>query len=128
VLAQVVIDPTSIVPLVGASGAIAGILGSYLVLFPGVRVRGIIPLGFFTQFAEWPAVIVLALWFGLQLLSGVLSLGANTAGEGGVAFFAHIGGFVVGILITWVFMLMYPQPPADDRREMLYERAQRYRY
>jgi membrane associated rhomboid family serine protease len=128
VLAQVVIDPTSTVPLVGASGAIAGVLGSYLVMFPGVRVRGIIPLGLFSQLAEWPAVMVLALWFGLQLLNGVLLLGVNTAGEGGVAFFAHVGGFVVGIVFTWVFMLIFPQPPADDRREMLYERAQRYRY
>ena len=67
-----------------------------------------------------------ALWFVLQLFNGLLSLGVETGG--GVAFFAHIGGFVAGAVLGWFFMLIVPQPSADLRREMLYERASRYRY
>ncbi|MBN8619543.1 MAG: rhomboid family intramembrane serine protease, partial [Anaerolineae bacterium] len=83
--AQVVIDPTSQIPLVGASGAIAGVLGSYLILFPGVRVRGLILLGYFSRLTEIPALYVLGFWFVLQLFNGVMSLGVVTDG-GGVAF------------------------------------------
>ncbi|MEZ4862813.1 MAG: rhomboid family intramembrane serine protease [Caldilineaceae bacterium] len=122
---QVLIDPSSQIPLVGASGAIAGVLGSYLVLYPSVRVRGLIPLGFFTRLAEWPAWAVLALWFGLQLFYALASLGPQMTG--GVAFFAHVGGFLCGILLTLPLLAM-PQPPATDRYDMLYRRARRYRY
>jgi membrane associated rhomboid family serine protease len=122
--AQVYIDPTSTIPLVAASGAIAGVLGGYLILFPGVRVRGIVPLGRISQLAEWPAYVVLGLWFVLQLVNGFASLGAAQYG-GGVAFFAHIGGFVVGLVLTWIFMQMVPQPPAAQRNRLLYRRAQR---
>lgn len=125
--AQVIIDPTSTIPLIGASGAIAAVLGSYLVLYPGVRVEGIIPLGYFSQLSAWPAWAVLGLWFVLQLFSGVGSLGADAQYGGGVAFFAHIGGFVFGAVITFVFMRLVPQPPADERREMLYDRNPRRR-
>jgi membrane associated rhomboid family serine protease len=97
-LAQVMIAPDSDVPLVGASGAIAAALGTYLVLFPGARVVSIVFLGFFYQLAEVPALIVLGFWFVLQLVSGVASLDAETA-QGGVAFFAHIGGFVMGLAV-----------------------------
>jgi membrane associated rhomboid family serine protease len=127
-MAQVAMDPTSQIPLVGASGAIAGVLGSYLVFFPTVRVRGIIPIGFFGWIAEWPAWVVLLLWFGLQLFSGFASLGVPTGGDGGVAVFAHIGGFVFGAVITLLLMFVVPQPPADERNQMLYERANRYRF
>jgi membrane associated rhomboid family serine protease len=125
VVAQVLIDTSSLIPLVGASGAIAGVLGSYLVLFPNVRVRGLILLGVFSRLAEWPAWVVLALWFGLQLFSGLASLGPQMTG--GVAFFAHIGGFVCGALLTLPLLAM-PQPPTGERYQMLYDRAQRYRY
>jgi membrane associated rhomboid family serine protease len=125
VAAQVLIDPSSTVPMVGASGAIAGVLGGYLVMFPGVKVRGIIPLGRISQIAEWPAVIVLGLWFVLQLFNGVLSLGVETAGGGGVAFFAHIGGFIVGAVLTWLFVQMTAQPAGTDRNQLLYRRSQR---
>jgi membrane associated rhomboid family serine protease len=125
VVAQVLIDTTSLIPLVGASGAIAGVLGSYLVLFPNVRVRGLILLGVFSRLTEWPAWVVLALWFGLQLFSGLASLGPQMSG--GVAFFAHIGGFVCGALLTLPLLAM-PQPPANERYQMLYDRARRYRY
>ncbi|MBZ0300811.1 MAG: rhomboid family intramembrane serine protease [Anaerolineae bacterium] len=125
--AQVLIDPASTIPLVGASGAIAGVLGGYLVMFPGVRVRGIVPLGRISQMAEWPAYLVLGLWFVLQLFNGVTSLGVATASGGGVAFFAHIGGFVVGLVLTLLFMQIAPQPPAAARKELLYARSQRDR-
>ena len=123
---QVLISPDSTIPLVGASGAIAGVLGSYLVLFPGVKVRGIVPLGRVSQMAEWPAWLVLGFWFVLQLISGFGSLGADAA-YGGVAFFAHIGGFITGMVLTWVFTALVPQPPSEARREMLYQRATRQR-
>lgn len=126
VLAQIIIDPYSQIPLVGASGAIAGVLGAYLVLFPGVRVRGLIFLGYFARITELPAWMVLGFWFVLQLLNGFLSLGVQTGG--GVAFFAHIGGFVVGAVMAWVLMLVFPQPSRQKRYEALYDRAQRYRY
>jgi membrane associated rhomboid family serine protease len=126
--AQILISPESPIPLVGASGAIAGVLGSYAILFPGVRVRGIIFLGFFAQAADFPAVLVLGLWFVMQLFNGVASLGVDTASGGGVAFFAHIGGFVAGLVLTWLLMRLIPQPPADERREMLYQRYGRPRY
>ena len=124
VIAQVLIDASSEIPLVGASGAIAGVLGSYLVLFPSVRVRGLILLGLFSRLAEWPAWGVLALWFVIQLFSGFASLGPQM--EGGVAFFAHIGGFVLGALLTLPLLAM-PQPPSNARNQMLYDRAHRYR-
>jgi membrane associated rhomboid family serine protease len=100
-LSQVWIAPHSDVPLVGASGAIAAALGVYFVLWPGARITSLVFLGFFYQLAEVPALFVLGYWFVLQLLSGVTSLGAATA-ESGVAFFAHIGGFVVGMAVGLV--------------------------
>jgi membrane associated rhomboid family serine protease len=123
-LAQVAIEPTSPIVLVGASGAIAGVLGSYFVLFPGVRVRGIVPLFFIGMWAEWPAWLVIGLWFIVQLFNGVASLGVEMSG--GVAFFAHIGGFVLGMVLTWIMILFVPQPAPDFRQQMLYERARRY--
>jgi membrane associated rhomboid family serine protease len=108
VLAQVAIDPRSPVPLVGASGAIAATLGAYLVLFPRARVLSLVFLGFFYQLVEIPAVIVLGLWFVLQLIEGFGSLGASSA-LGGVAFFAHIGGFVAGMVVAWVVKAARPR-------------------
>jgi membrane associated rhomboid family serine protease len=125
--AQILVDPNSPVPLIGASGAIAGVLGGYLILFPGVRVRGIVPLGWASRMAEWPAWVVLGLWFVVQLFNGVISLGVRTGATGGVAFFAHTGGFVAGLVLTWMFMKVFPQPPSDQRREVLYARAKRHR-
>jgi membrane associated rhomboid family serine protease len=121
---QVLIDPQSEIPLVGASGAISGVLGGYLVLFPGVEVRGIIPIGYYFHQVRWPAIAVLGLWFAMQLFYALFSLGGT--GEGGVAFFAHVGGFVAGMALMWILLRFMPQPPADNRRQMLYERASRY--
>ncbi|MEP7291572.1 MAG: rhomboid family intramembrane serine protease [Chloroflexota bacterium] len=123
--AQVIIAPTSQIPLIGASGAIAAVLGSYLVMFPGVKVQGIMPIGRISTMQEMPAWIVLGLWFVLQLFSGFGSLGTNAEYGGGVAFFAHIGGFIFGVVITLILMRIVPQPPAEDRRQVLYDRANR---
>jgi membrane associated rhomboid family serine protease len=101
-LTQVFIAPTSELPLVGASGAIAGALGAYIVLFPGARILSLVFLGFFYQLLEVPALVVLGFWFVLQLISGFAGLGAETA-QGGVAFFAHIGGFVFGVAVGLLF-------------------------
>jgi membrane associated rhomboid family serine protease len=126
IAAQVIMDPSSPIPLVGASGAIAGVLGGYLVLFPTVKVRGIIPLGRAGAMSELPAWVVLGFWFVLQVINGVGSLGGGADYGGGVAFFAHIGGFVAGLLMTVAFMNFVPQPPENQRNEMLYQRAQRH--
>ena len=111
--AQILINPESTVPLVGASGAIAGVLGGYLILFPKARVRGLIFLGLFSRIAELPAFIVLGLWFLLQLFNGVISVGVQTSVSGGVAFFAHVGGFVAGLILT---ALLAQLVPGRDRR------------
>ena len=99
-LAQVAVDPDSTVPLIGASGAIAATLGAYLVLFPGARITTLVFLGFFYQLINVPAVVVLGFWFFLQLLDGIGSLGMETGA--GIAFFAHIGGFVAGAAVGWL--------------------------
>lgn len=100
-LAQVLIGPNEQIPSIGASGAIAGVLGAYIVLYPRARVSTLFFFGYFARVSEVPAVIVLGFWFVLQLLNGVLSLG--TFQSGGVAWFAHIGGFVAGLLLVWLF-------------------------
>ena len=96
-LTQIFTAPDSTGPLIGASGAIAAVLGAYLVLYPGARVLTLVFLGFFYQLIQVPAVIILAFWFLLQLVSGVASLGGSASGDQ-VAFFAHIGGFVAGVV------------------------------
>jgi membrane associated rhomboid family serine protease len=97
-LAHILTNSGSQVPTVGASGAIAAVLGAYLVLYPQSRILTFIPLGFFMRLTSVPAIIVLGLWFILQLFNGVLTIGA--ADVGGVAFWAHIGGFVAGVVIA----------------------------
>ena len=121
-VAQIAIDPTSTIVQLGASGAIAGVLGSYFILFPGVRVKGIVPLRFIGLWADWPAWLVLGLWFLVQFFNGAASLGVQTS-TGGVAFFAHIGGFVFGLILTQMVMRFYPQPPSSKRQELLYQRS-----
>ncbi|HET9757738.1 MAG TPA: rhomboid family intramembrane serine protease [Candidatus Limnocylindrales bacterium] len=105
-LAQVAIAPTSTIPTIGASGAIAATLGAYLVLFPRARVTTAIFLVFFFQLIDIPAALVLGFWFFLQLLDGLGSLGVSNSTEvGGVAFFAHIGGFIFGAGIALLMRL-----------------------
>jgi membrane associated rhomboid family serine protease len=92
------------IPNVGASGAIAGVLGGYLVMFPGARVKTLVALGIFWSIARIPALIVLGLWFVTQFFQGVGSLAPRTTEEmGGVAFWAHIGGFVAGLVLVKLF-------------------------
>ena len=107
-------NPTSTIPTVGASGAIAAVLGAYLVFYPNSRVYTFIPIGFFIRLRLVPAVIVLSLWFILQLFSGVGSLGLGD--QGGTAYWAHIGGFVFGLLVGYIFRKSgrepIPAPPS----------------
>lgn len=101
-IAHAIVNPSSPVPSIGASGAIAGVLGAYLVLFPKARVLTLIPIFFFITIREIPAIVVLGLWFVLQLFVGVGSIGLGESAGGGVAYFAHIGGFVCGMLLVFV--------------------------
>jgi membrane associated rhomboid family serine protease len=112
-LTQTAIDPDSRIPLIGASGAIAATLGAYFVLFPGARITTLVFLGFFYQLIEVPALIVLGFWFLLQLLDGIGSLGMEAGA--GVAFFAHIGGFVGGALVAWLLILGGRVPARGSR-------------
>ncbi|MEX2220296.1 MAG: rhomboid family intramembrane serine protease [Candidatus Rokuibacteriota bacterium] len=105
-LAQTAIGPSSPVPMVGASGAVSGVLGAYLLLFPHAHVTTLIILGFFFRLVKIPAVIVLGFWIVIQVISGLGSFGAS----GGVAFFAHIGGFVAGLGLLFV-LRPRPGPP-----------------
>jgi membrane associated rhomboid family serine protease len=99
VVGQYLSGPDSAIPMVGASGAIAGVLGGYLRLFPHARIVTLIPIFVVMVMRELPAFIFLFVWFGLQFLQGVGSLGVHT----GVAFFAHIGGFVAGVVLVTLF-------------------------
>jgi len=91
-------NPTSMVPTIGASGAIAGVMGAYFVLFPRARIVTLVPVFFWPLFVELPAVTYLGLWFLLQFFSGTLSL-TNGAVAGGIAWWAHVGGFLAGIAL-----------------------------
>ncbi|HEU5439268.1 MAG TPA: rhomboid family intramembrane serine protease [Ktedonobacterales bacterium] len=106
--AQIAIDPSSTVPNLGASGAIAGVLAAYLVFYPGSRVRTLVFLGFFVTMTDLSALIVIGVWFVLQLVSGLGSLGAVQ--QGGVAYFAHIGGFVAGLVIALLLRRILKSP------------------
>ena len=100
-LAQVMADPDSIIPMVGASGAISGVMGAYLVLFPRVRVFTMVPLGFYATTVALPAWVMLIYWMVLQMVSQAAS--SLTERQGGVAYWAHIGGFVAGVVLIKVF-------------------------
>jgi rhomboid family protein len=100
-MTQAFISPNSQVPAIGASGAIAGVLAAYLVFFPGARVVTFIPLFFLPWFINIPAVIFIVIWFLLQFFSGIFSMAATVTG--GVAYWAHIGGFICGLLLVWLF-------------------------
>src|SRR6266508_2565838 len=104
-LAQAIIDPDSVVPMVGASGAIAGVMGAYFVLYPRSRIVTLIPLFVYFQVIEVPAILFLGIWFVMQFLSGVGSIVTTAGGgpAGGVAIWAHVAGFVAGISGVIVF-------------------------
>ncbi len=101
-LTHLAINPNSGVPTIGASGAIAGVLGAYFVLFPTAQIITLIPIFIFPLFIEIPAVIFLGIWFVSQLFNGTLALG-GTQDSAGVAFWAHVGGFVAGMVLLPLF-------------------------
>jgi membrane associated rhomboid family serine protease len=117
------IGPNSIVPMVGASGAISGVLGAYLLLYPRVRVHTLLFLGFFVTTVALPAYVMLGYWAVLQLLGGLVTL--SGIDRGGTAFFAHIGGFVAGLILIRFFasedaLRRRPQPPSGYYRYRTY--------
>jgi len=108
---QIMLDPGSTLPMIGASGAIAGVMGGYFVLYPQSRVLTLIPLIIFWEIIELPAIMLLGFWFLMQLFSaGAIAVTANaTGGSGGVAFMAHVAGFIIGMIA--VFVLRKRQRP-----------------
>lgn len=115
-LAQVASNPDSTVPGVGASGAIAAVMAAYLILYPGATVHVVIPIIIIPFFTNLPAFVLMLFWFATQVFSGVAELGARaTGGEGGVAWFAHIGGFVAGLILVWFFRTRRRSP--DQRQQ-----------
>lgn len=94
-------EPSSVIPMIGASGAVSGILGAYLLLYPHAKVHTILFLGFFVDIIMLPAVVVIGLWAVIQFVSGIITKGM---GQGGVAWFAHVGGFLFGILTIRVWL------------------------
>ncbi len=103
VIVHIVSDPSTMEPVVGASGAIAGVMGAYFLLYPHAKVLTLIPILIFPLFVEIPAVIYLGIWFVSQFFSGMFSLGSSEAGD--VAFWAHAGGFVAGMLFLPLFRI-----------------------
>ncbi len=98
-MTQVAMDVESRVPMVGASGAIAGVMGAYMIKFPRARIESVLILVFFITRFDVPAWLMLIYWFATQLFNGVGSIGVTQASQGGTAFFAHIGGFVAGMIL-----------------------------
>jgi membrane associated rhomboid family serine protease len=114
---QTIVDPNAAVPNIGASGAVAGVLGGYLLLFPRARVITVVFIIFFFTILELPAMLFLAIWIGEQLLFGALGLTSGTGnGGGGVAYFAHIGGFAFGLATIKLFA-------SERRRQRQIERV-----
>lgn len=116
-LTQYFIDPTSTIPIIGASGAIAGVLGAYMASFPNHTVKTLVPFFGFLTVVNMPAFIVLVMWFITQLFSGSASILSTQTTSGGVAFFAHIGGFVSGWILAKMFNSIIPQPALNDWKE-----------
>lgn len=112
-LVEVVAAPTAQLPTVGASGAIAGILGAYLLLFPQARIRVLIPIPFFFFITSVPALIVLGGWFILQFFQGLMSMDVPMQ-RGGVAWWAHVGGFVAGMVLMPVFRTQRKESPYEE--------------
>jgi membrane associated rhomboid family serine protease len=113
-IVHVIANPYSRMPTIGASGAIAGVMGAYLVKFPRARILTLVPIFIFITTMEIPAVFLLVWWFAVQFFSGFGSLGANDYTGGGVAWFAHVGGFIAGMLLIRIF-------PARQRWRAWYE-------
>lgn len=121
VAAQTLLNPDSALPLVGASGAIGGVMGAYAVLYPRMPVHLLVFLGFYIDRIVVPAYLMLGYWFALQLLAGIPALGSTS---GGVAFWAHVGGFLAGVAL--VFPFRNPHRVAAHRRHLELARTQRW--
>jgi membrane associated rhomboid family serine protease len=110
--AQIAVDPNSVFPTLGASGAIAAVLGGYLLLYPRARILSLVFIFFFVTLVELPAVFLLGFWFVQQILFGAAGLATPAGGGGGVAYFAHVGGFIFGLLFIRLFARRRkPEPP-----------------
>lgn len=123
--AHIAINLGGQVPSLGASGAVAAVLGAYVVLFPQSRVRVLIFFGYFARFTRVAALLFVGIWFITQLFNGVASLGVRTAQSGGVAFWAHIGGFVMGLIVGF---LMRGRAPELERRSERRPERRRWRF
>jgi len=120
-LAQVIADPASTVPNLGASGAIAAVMGAFLVTYPRDKIRTVLLLGWFTRVAFIPAIVLVGLWFLIQLFNGVGALSAAGAqGGSGVAYMAHVGGFIFGAVLARLFER--PERIAEQKRRVEYSR------
>lgn len=109
-LVQGAVDPDSTIPMVGASGAVAGVLGAYIVWFPRATVVAVFPMLFFLPLPV-PAILMIGMWFLQNVFAGYTSLGSAATPDAGVAWFAHIGGFVFGFLLVFVFLRSKGRPP-----------------
>ncbi len=108
---QILLTPFSGIPMLGASGAIAGVMGGYLVLFPRQKIDVLFVFGFFIRTISLPAYFMLFYWFAFQFLFGLTSLAAMTSDMGGIAYFAHVGGFAAG----WLLVKLFPVDRSSDR-------------
>ncbi len=113
-VAHVMLNPDSRAPTIGASGAIAGVMGAYLVKFPRARITTLVPVFIFLTTFELPAAFVLAYWFIIQIFSGVGSIAYSRISDGGVAWFAHVGGFLAGILLIYILPTSRPYSRRRD--------------
>ena len=114
-MTQTLVNPFSPVPMVGASGAIAGVMGAYMIKFPHSRIRTLVFILFFITTFDVPAWVMLLYWFAIQFFSGVGSIGYSQASQGGTAFFAHVGGFLAGILLIY---LIKPKQRYTRRKDL----------
>jgi membrane associated rhomboid family serine protease len=114
-LVHVALNPASRIPTIGASGAISGVMGAYMVKFPHSRIVTLVPVFFFLTLIEIPASIMLVYWFVIQIFSGVGSLAYSSASQGGVAWFAHAGGFLAGMLLVGA---LRPRPRYRRREDL----------
>jgi membrane associated rhomboid family serine protease len=110
VYSQAALDPSSTAPTIGASGAVAGVLGGYALLFPAARVITLIFIVFFVTLVEIPALILLSIWFVLQFLPALGEVAVDVGGSGGVAYFAHVGGFLFGLAAIKLFATRRREP------------------
>lgn len=118
--AQTLVGPNAAIPTVGASGAVSAVLGAYLLLYPRARVVTAIFIVFFFTLIELPALLVLGFWFVQQIAFGYFDLAQPTGGGGGVAYFAHIGGFVFGLLLIRLLAQRRKTPPPRPQRRLAY--------